>query len=98
MPTYDYKCNECGQVFEVFRRLSELDKEVNCPNCGSKKTERVFSIPYIEGETVAGSEYGKTEAPPTSPATGRGMGRGMGRGLGRGPRDGRGMGRGWRRG
>lgn len=94
MPTYDYKCKECGQVFEVFRRLSELDKEVNCPNCGSEKTERVFSIPHIEGETVAGSGYGKTEFPPISPKPGKGMGRG----LGRGPRDGRGMGRGWRRG
>ena len=92
MPTYDYKCKECGKVFEVFRRFSELDKEVNCPNCGSEKAERVFSIPHIEGETVAGSGYGKTEFPPTSPEPGRGMGRG----LGRGPRDGRGQGRRWR--
>jgi len=93
MPAYDYKCKECGKVFEVFRRFSELDEEVKCPNCGSEKTERVFSIPHIEGETVAGSGYGKTESPQVSP----GLGRGMGRGLGRGPRDGRGMGRGWRR-
>ena len=95
MPTYDYKCKECGKVFEVFRRFSELDEEVKCPNCGSEKTEKVFSIPHIEGETVAGSGYGKTESPQLSP--------GLGTGLGRGPRDGRGMGmgmgmgRGWRR-
>ncbi len=89
MPAYDYKCEECGKVFEVFRRFSELDEEVKCPDCGSEKTERVFSIPHIEGETVAGSGYGKTESPQVSP--------GLGRGLGRGPRDGRGMGRGWRR-
>ncbi len=98
MPTYDYRCKECGKVFEVFRRFSELDKEVSCPSCGSEKTERIFSIPHIEGETVAGSGYGKTESPEVSPGPGRGIGRGMGRGLGRGPRDGRGMGRGWRRG
>jgi len=89
MPAYDYKCEECGKVFEVFRRFAELDEEVKCPDCGSEKTERVFSIPHIEGETVAGSGYGKTESPQVSP--------GLGRGLGRGPRDGRGMGRGWRR-
>jgi len=93
MPSYDYKCKECGEVFEVFRHFSELDKEVKCPNCGSAKTQRLFSIPQISGETVAGSRYGKTESPEVSP----GSGRGMGRGLGRGPRDGRGMGRGWRK-
>ena len=92
MPTYDYKCRECGKVFEVFRRFSELDEQVNCPNCGSEKTERVFSILHIQGETVAGSGYGKTEFPPISQEPGRGMGRGLGRGL----RDGRAMGRGWR--
>lgn len=101
MPTYDYKCKECGEVFELFRYLSEIDKEVKCPNCGSEKTQRLFSIPQIIGETVAGSGYGKTESPQVSPSTGRGLGRGMGRGLGRGPRDGRGggrgIGRGWRR-
>ena len=96
MPTYDYKCEECGKVFEVFRRFSELDEEVNCPNCGSEKTEMVFSISHIEGETVAGSGYGKVESPPINPEPGGGMGRGMGRGLGRGPRDGRGRGRGWK--
>jgi len=93
MSTYDYKGTECGKVFEVFRRFSELDEQVNCPNCGSEKTERVFPILHIQGETVAGSGYGKTEFPPINPEPGRGMGRGLDRGL----RDGRAMGRGWRR-
>jgi len=91
MPTYDYKCNKCREAFELFRHLSEIDKEVKCPNCGSEKTQRLFSIPQIIGETVAGSGYGKNEAPQVNPSTGRGLGSGMGRGGGRG------MGRGWRR-
>ncbi len=94
MPSYDYKCKECGKVFEVFRHFSDHDKEIKCPNCGSDKAERIFSIPQISGETVTGFGF-KDELPPSSP--GGGMGRGMGRGLGRGPRDGRGMGRGGRR-
>ena len=95
MPTYDYKCKECGKVFEFFPRFSELDGQLNCPNCGSQKTEGVFSIPHIEGETVAGSGYGKTEFYLINPELGRGMGKGMGRGSGRGPRDGRGRGKRW---
>jgi len=43
MPTYDYKCKACGKVFEVFRRFSELDKPVSCPDCGSEK-QRGFSL------------------------------------------------------
>ena len=101
MPTYDYKCKNCREVFEFFRHLSEIDKEVRCPNCGSEKTQRLFSIPQIIGETVAGSGYGESKYRQANPSTGRGLGSGMGRGLGRGPRDGRGrgrgMGRGWRR-
>ena len=58
MPTYDYKCKECEKVFEIFLHFSELEKEVKCPNCGSKNTERIFSIPHISGETVAGSGSG----------------------------------------
>ena len=79
MPTYNYKCKECGKVFEIFSHFSEMDEEVKCPNCGSEKTERVFSIPHIEGETVAGSGYGKTASPQLSPGQGRGMGSGIGR-------------------
>jgi len=94
MPAYDYKCKECGKVFEIFRRFSDYDKEIKCPDCGSDKAERIFSVPQISGETVTGFGF-KDELPPSS--LGGGIGRGMGRGLGRGPRDGRGMGRGGRR-
>ena len=90
MPTNDYKCEECGKVFEVFRRFSDFDKEIKCPSWGNDKAGRIFSVPQISGETVTGFGF-KDELPPSGP--GGGKGRGMGRGLGRGPRDGRG----WRR-
>ena len=57
MPTYDYRCKECGKVFEVFRRFSELHGKVNCPNCGSEKAQRVFSVPHIERKRVAGFNF-----------------------------------------
>jgi len=64
---------------------------VNCPNCGSEKTDMVFSVPHIEGETVGGSGYGKAEFPLINPEPSRGVGRRMGRR----PRGGRGRGKGW---
>jgi len=35
MPTYEYKCEQCGQSFEVFQKMT--DKPVKkCPECGGK--------------------------------------------------------------
>lgn len=85
MPTYEYQCEECGEVFEVFRHFDEMDEKMRCPNCSSERTRRLFSIPYIEGETVAGSGYG-TKLSRSGPGMGgrKGLGRGLGRGRGMG--------------
>jgi putative FmdB family regulatory protein len=41
MPTYQYKCLSCGQVFEVFQKMTDpaIDK---CPSCQGK-ADRVIS-------------------------------------------------------
>ena len=33
MPTYDYKCNDCGHQFEAFQSMKD-DPLTMCPNCG----------------------------------------------------------------
>ncbi len=33
MPTYEYRCRECGRDFEVFQRMSD-EPVAPCPNCG----------------------------------------------------------------
>ncbi len=33
MPNYDYKCETCGHVFEVFQKMSD-DKLTDCPEGG----------------------------------------------------------------
>ncbi len=33
MPTYDYKCTNCGHTFELFQKFSDLPITV-CPQCG----------------------------------------------------------------
>ena len=35
MPTYDYKCEKCGNVFEVFQSMTAR-KLRKCPRCGGK--------------------------------------------------------------
>lgn len=33
MPNYDYKCESCGHIFEVFQKMSD-PKLTNCPQEG----------------------------------------------------------------
>ncbi len=35
MPTYEYKCNQCGHQFEAFQKISD-DPLTECPQCGGE--------------------------------------------------------------
>jgi len=35
MPTYDYRCEECGYEFEKFQSMTEPPVK-KCPKCGGK--------------------------------------------------------------
>lgn len=40
---YEYHCQECGKTFEKLRRMSDADKDLECPDCKSEKVERQLS-------------------------------------------------------
>ena len=42
MPTYVYKCTECGHMFEARQRMSD-DPLTDCPNCGKSAIRRVIN-------------------------------------------------------
>jgi putative FmdB family regulatory protein len=40
MPTYQYRCAKCGEVFERTERLQEHGQShPECPKCASRKVE-----------------------------------------------------------
>lgn len=43
MPLYEYRCEKCGRTFEKFRRMSEADRDVQCPYCESEEVKRELS-------------------------------------------------------
>lgn len=43
MPTYDYKCADCGRIFEKFHGMNETPQVV-CPECSSTNTSRQVSL------------------------------------------------------
>lgn len=44
MPVYEFKCNDCGQVFEVMGNYAEREKAHTCPGCGSDKVKQAISL------------------------------------------------------
>jgi putative FmdB family regulatory protein len=43
MPLYEYLCKKCGKAFELLRRISDSDRDLECPECKSAKVERLMS-------------------------------------------------------
>lgn len=44
MSRYEYECNECKEIFEVFLPFVDNEKaKIVCPKCKSERTNRLFS-------------------------------------------------------
>ncbi|NLW32819.1 MAG: zinc ribbon domain-containing protein [Fibrobacter sp.] len=43
MPIFEYICQKCGKKFEELV-ASNHSEEIFCPDCGSHKTEKQFSV------------------------------------------------------
>ena len=41
MPTYDYRCNKCGQTWEIFQSI-KAEPIKKCPECKKHQAERVI--------------------------------------------------------
>ena len=43
MPIFEYRCGNCDEVFEHLK-LGASDTRVECPQCGGRKVEQLFSV------------------------------------------------------
>ena len=41
MPTYDYKCSNCGETYELFQSMNDKPKK-KCQNCGKNTAVRLI--------------------------------------------------------
>ena len=57
MPTYEYRCNSCGEHLEAVQSFKD-DPLTKCPACGKKALRKVFSP---VGIVFKGSGFYKTD-------------------------------------
>jgi putative FmdB family regulatory protein len=58
MPIYEYRCEKCGEGFELFVRSPSRQVEPTCPKCGSKKVAKsvsLFGVGTTSGSALAAS-------------------------------------------
>ncbi len=58
MPTYDYKCLNCGHSFDVFQRITEKPL-TDCPRCGGR-VQRLIGAgagPIFKGSGFYQTDY-----------------------------------------
>jgi len=78
MPNYDYKCQSCGHVFEVFQSMKDAHIK-ECPECGGRvkrligagsglifKGSGFYITDYKKSSVSAG---GSADVPASSPET-----------------------------
>ena len=56
MPVYEYRCQSCGEVFEILQRMGQGAEGLTCPSCGSEQLEKVFSTFAARGTTGGASQ------------------------------------------
>lgn len=44
MPIFEFRCKDCGKVFEVLFKSSDEKLKVTCPACKSAKSEKMLSV------------------------------------------------------
>jgi putative FmdB family regulatory protein len=58
MPTYEYRCPDCGEHLEVVQSFKD-EPLTTCPNCGRKNLRKVFGA---IGIAFKGSGFYKTDS------------------------------------
>lgn len=64
MAIYEFKCSDCGQVFEFLTSTSEKAAK-NCPTCGSQKLEKLLSSFAVNTSGSSSSKSDRCDSCPT---------------------------------
>jgi len=67
MPTYEYKCESCGNIFEEFQSMKD-DPITKCPRCGGKVQRLIGSGAGLifKGSGFYLTDYKKSNSSPST--------------------------------
>lgn len=72
MPTYDYRCCQCGHSFEARHPIDVCAPP--CPACGGAADKVILSAPAVHGYMARGRELAVRSLEPREAHTGHGSG------------------------
>jgi putative FmdB family regulatory protein len=70
MPIYDYKCADCGTIYDVFHKVREIPEDVICPSCNSNNYSRLLSAPNFSMKAGKRSHASHGGDEPSAPPCG----------------------------
>ncbi len=73
MPLYEYRCQECREVFGEERSMNETSQP-NCSACGSSSVNRIWNAYIRAGGVTPDVGQGSTKSSSTSSGGGGGCG------------------------
>ncbi len=76
MPIYEYKCQTCGAISELFVQGTDEKQSIKCLTCESTDVEKLLSVPNVmKGKAIARGRTccGRTERCDTPPCSSGGQ-------------------------
>jgi putative FmdB family regulatory protein len=53
MPIYEYRCEKCGELFEIVASFSGREAKAVCPGCGGRDVSRRFGSVSLGGSRTS---------------------------------------------
>jgi putative FmdB family regulatory protein len=47
MPLFEYRCQSCGAIYDVFHKVREVVEDIVCPACQSRAYTKLISAPTV---------------------------------------------------
>jgi putative FmdB family regulatory protein len=57
MPTYVYRCQDCGIRFESLRAMKDADSPISCDTCHSTNTSRCLTTFSVKTDSSSSSTH-----------------------------------------